>query len=404
MTMADDHAELYDPHAHEPLTETAWDAARAHAAIGAIVAETERAFAHESLWEPHPLDEDDDEPPLGRTRTLYLGAAGVIWALHALERAGVVELGRDWSEVALGLLEPYREEPDFPEQGVVPSLWVGEAGILLVAHTLAPSPSLEDSLLEAVRANVANPTLELMWGAPGTMLAAQVMHERTHAPAWAEAWNTSADQLWAAWDDELWYQDLYGWRRHILGPAHGFAGNVYVLARGDLLAAQRRSELERRAIAVVARHARRADAYAQWPATLEPPAQPAAIRTQWCHGAPGIVASLATLVPNDPQLTDLLVAGGELTWRAGPLRKGATLCHGTAGNGYAFLKLLERTGDELWLDRARAFAMHSIEQVERATAHYGRGRHSLWSGDPGTALYLESCLTASTAFPTLDTF
>ncbi|HEX3268313.1 MAG TPA: LanC-like protein [Gaiellaceae bacterium] len=404
MTAPTDNAELYDPQAHEPLTETTWDADRARAAIGAIVAETERAFAPESLWEPHPLDEDENQPPLGRVRTLYLGAAGVIWALHALERAGVVELGRNWVEVAPGLLERYREEPDFPEEGVVPSLWVGEAGILLVAHTLAPSRSLEGPLLEAVRANAANPTLELMWGSPGTMLAAQVMQARTHEPVWAEAWNTSADRLWAAWDDELWYQDLYGWRRHVLGPAHGFVGNVYVLARGDLLDAERRGELERRAVAVVARHVRRADGLAQWPATLEPPTQPGAIRTQWCHGSPGIVTSLATLAPTDSQLTELLVAGGELTWQAGPLKKGANLCHGTGGNGYAFLKLFQRTGDELWLHRARAFAMHAIEQVERTTADYGRGRHSLFTGDPGTALYLQSCIAASAAFPTLDAF
>ena len=69
----------------------------------------------------------------------------------------------------------------------------------------------------------------------------------------------------------------------------------------------------------------------------------------------------------------MLVAGGELTWRAGPLVKGPGLCHGTAGNGYAFLKLFERTGDELWLERARAFAMHAIEQVERFRREYGRG-------------------------------
>ena len=48
--------------------------------------------------------------------------------------------------------------------------------------------------------------------------------------------------------------------------------------------------------------------------------------------------------------------------------------------------------------------MHAIEQVERTTAEYGRGRHSLWTGDPGTALYLHNCLTATAAFPTLDHF
>jgi Lanthionine synthetase C-like protein len=406
MTSSIDPAELFDPRSHEELTETAWDADRAHASIRAIVAETEGAFTDDSLWPPHLLDEEEDEPPLRRPACLYLGAAGVIWALHDLQRAGAVELGRDWGEVAVSLPERYRREPDFPKDGVMPSLWFGEAGILLVAHSLAPSRFLEEQLLETVRANVAHPALELSWGSPGTMLAAQVMHERTSAPVWADVWNDSADHLWGAWDGELWCQDLRGRPAHVLGPAHGFVGNVYVLGRGDLLDPERRRELERRAIAVVAGHARRADGLAQWPPALEAPRpeRPVTIRTQWCHGSPGIVASLGSMAPKDDQLTELLVAGGELTWQAGPLKKGANLCHGTAGNGYAFLKLFERTGEELWLQRARAFAMHAIEQVERAIAHYGRGRHTLWTGDLGTALYLQSCITATAAFPTLDTF
>ena len=337
-------AELFDPRAHVPLTERVWDADCARTAIGAIVAETERAFTHESLWPPHPLDQEEDEAPLQRPACLYLGAAGVIWALHE-----------------------------------------------------------EEWLLEAVRANVANPTLELMWGSPGTMLAAQVMHERTGAPVWSEAWTASADHLWAAWDGELWRQNLRGRRAHVLGPAHGFVGNVFVLGRGELLDGERRGELKRRAISVVARHARRVAGLAQWPTELESSERPLT-RTQWCHGAPGIVAAMASLAPNDDGLTELLLAGGELTWHAGPLEKGANLCHGTAGNGYAFLKLFARTGDELWLHRARAFAMHAIEQVERSKAHHGRGRHTLWTGDPGTALYLASCITATAAFPTLDSF
>ena len=43
--------------------------------------------------------------------------------------------------------------------------------------------------------------------------------------------------------------------------------------------------------------------------------------------------------------------------------------------------------------------MHAIEQVERATAEYGRGRHSLWTGDLGTALYLQSCVTRGDRVP-----
>jgi lantibiotic modifying enzyme len=232
------------------------------------------------------------------------------------------------------------------------------------------------------------------------MLAAQVMHERTGAEPWAKAWRESADRLWEEWRDELWVQNLYGKVVRVLGPVHGFVGNIYALARGELLDDERRTELERRAVAAVAKHAQREDGLAQWPPSLEP----GRIRTQWCHGAPGIVASLASIAPRDERLTELLIAGGELTWRAGPLAKGSGLCHGTAGNGYAFLKLFERTGDELWLDRARAFAMHAAAQVERMRNTHGRGRYTLWTGDLGTALYIQSSISAEAAMPTLDSW
>jgi lantibiotic modifying enzyme len=400
--MSDRDTLLFDPARHESLAGIAWNEGIARRAIEAIVARTEDAFREDGLWPAHPQDLEDG--PLPHVASLYLGASGVVWALHELERLGVVELRREWGEVAARLPDAYRARPDFPElvDGPVPSLLNGESGILLVAHRLAPTVEQERQLLVAIEANAENPTRELMWGSPGTMLAAQVMHERTGRDPWLDAWNASADILWDAWGAELWLQDLYGSPLHILGPAHGFAGNVLVLARGGALDQARRRELERRAVRALARHAIRADGLAQWPPSLEPSSQEA--RTQWCHGAPGIVASCATLAPGDPELDELLLAGGELTWRAGPLRKGASLCHGTAGNGYAFLKLFERTGDELWLERARAFAMHAVAQVEHGLAEHGRGRHTLWTGDPGTALYVESCLSATAAFPTIDRF
>ncbi|HYM58388.1 MAG TPA: LanC-like protein, partial [Solirubrobacteraceae bacterium] len=287
--------------------------------------------------------------------------------------------------------------------GAVPSLWMGEAGILLVGHRLAPARWQEERLLACVRANVANPTWELMWGSPGTMMAAHVMHERTGAEHWAEAWRESAERLLHEWRGAVWRQYLHGRAARYLGPAHGFAGNVHVLARGRLLGDARRAELETRAVAVALEYAQRDGDVAQWPPSVEPRARASSgVRTQWCHGAPGVVASLATIAARDRRLTDVLVAGGELTWRAGPLAKGPGLCHGTAGNGYAFLKLFERTQDEVWLDRARAFAMHAVEQVERIRSAHGCGRYTLWTGDVGTALYLWSCLTATAAVPTLD--
>jgi DUF1680 family protein len=88
----------------------------------------------------------------------------------------------------------------------------------------------------------------------------------------------------------------------------------------------------------------------------------------------------------------------------GPLAKGFNLCHGTGGNGYAFLKLYRRTTDPAWLERARAFAMTSIAQCRETREELGRGRYTLWTGDIGLAIYLWDCLTGAPRFPTVDIF
>ena len=80
----------------------------------------------------------------------------------------------------------------------------------------------------------------------------------------------------------------------------------------------------------------------------------------------------------------------------------AGLCHGTAGNGYALLRAYEFTGERDWLDRARRFAIHALEQVDRARAEYGHGRYSLFTGDVGAALYARSCLEVDPRFPIMD--
>ena len=144
------------------------------------------------------------------------------------------------------------------------------------------------------------------------------------------------------------------------------------------------------------RTAIRDDGLVNWPPEPEHP--PEKIRVQWCHGAPGIVATIGDLLP-----WELALAGGELTWRAGPLRKGPGLCHGTAGNGFAFLRLHALTGDRMWLDRARRFAVHAVEQVRRERETVGHGRYTLFTGDIGVALYLRACLDEDPAFPVIDT-
>jgi len=123
---------------------------------------------------------------------------------------------------------------------------------------------------------------------------------------------------------------------------------------------------------------------------------------QICHGAPGIVSFIASAPFSTPEFEELLRGGGDITWTAGALAKGSNLCHGTAGNGYTFLKLYKRTGDKLWLDRARVFAMTAIAQCRDARAEYGMGRYSLWTGDIGAAIYLVDGINADARFPTID--
>jgi lantibiotic modifying enzyme len=397
---------LFDPAHHEELVAREWDEARVRAAVREIVAEAEGAFDDGAWWPLHPRDAEDAPIDVYWTHGLWSGAAGVLWALHRLARAGAVTLERDYAFAAARLHGDYlrRAGGDMP---AVPGLWAGEAGILLVAHMLAPDAARADRLFEVVRENARSETNELMWGSPGTMVAARTMLALTGDERWAGAWHESAARLWDewTWSDAhrcyLWTQRLYGQVREYVGPAHGFAGDVAALAQ--LAREERLEEIARRATDAIRTLAFREDGLANWAplagGDLAVPGQ--GIRVQWCHGAPGIVASLASLPP-ERDLDELLLAGGELTWVAGPLAKGPGLCHGTAGNGFALLALYRRTGDAVWLERARAFAVHALDQVERERVEHGRGRFSLWSGDLGAAVYAWQCIDGDAAFPTID--
>jgi Lanthionine synthetase C-like protein len=378
---------LYTPQSHEQIESRAWDPDVALATIREIAADCEASF-ESPYWPVHPRDDDGTGP----YTTLYEGPSGVIYALDLLAGRDLVDTTRDYVPVLEQLVEMYRAKPDSKEWSHPPGLLSGETGILLALYRMAPSPQIAERIAELVAANVADTHLEFLLGSPGTMLAARGIDR-------PDLWRASADHLRDAWEESgLWTQDLYGRQEQYLGPAHGFAGCVLALAH------EPSEELDRRASDAFRRYAVEEDGLANWPAGAggDLVTRQKDIRLQWCHGAPGMVASLAEIAPADDEHERLLLAGGELTWHAGPLKKGASLCHGTAGNGLAFLKLFRRTGDELWLERARAFAMHAAAQVERERRALGRGHYSLWTGDPGTALYLALCLDGSATLPGLD--
>ena len=381
---------LYDPAQFEPLGEEAWDEARVRDAVAAIVADVDAAFDPDELWPAHEWDGWQAALPL---KNLYVGAAGVVWALHALGAHAPSRL--DLAAAAVRALERRRAEPDFMTGETLPqppesALLTGESGILLVAWELTGTTQFADDLLDLVRRNVDNEADDLMWGTPGTLLAAAAMHARTGEERWDLAARESAAALAARRDgDGLWTQRLWGGEFRSLDLVHGVAGNVRALLSVD---DPRNEPIRRETAELLAQRVHREDGLANWGSDPQG-------RLQCCVGAPGILVGAWDVLDEE-----LLLAGAELVWRAGAHGdgKGHGICHGTAGNGWALLKAFARTGDELWLERARRFAVHALAQADRLGAANGRRRFSLWTGDPGTALFAAACLDGDARYPLLD--
>ncbi|HXE49414.1 MAG TPA: LanC-like protein [Ramlibacter sp.] len=395
---------LFSSDRHEPVLRTAWDERRARAAIEWIVRESEEHFSTKGLWPTHPLDSKAPAPQYA----LYWGACGVIWALRYLETQGAVALSNDYEASMALLIEPNRVAMGHPDATPFGSYLMGDTGIQLLKFWCSPSEEIASQLASLIRYNMNHPTRELMWGSPGTLLAALFMHERTNKPQWAQLFRDTARILWsqlewsAADACHYWTQDMYGQRSSYLDAVHGFVATASPLIQGrHLLEAGEWDSWSRCIENTVRRTAEWEDRLVNWRARLST-ARGSPKLMQYCHGAPGFVICLADFP--DRSVDDLLIAGAEATWVAGPLRKGSNLCHGTGGNGYAFLKLYKRTGEAKWLERARAFAMHGIAQTEAAQATYGQLRYSLWTGDPGFAIYLWDCVRAADRFPTMDIF
>jgi hypothetical protein len=88
---------LYEHAQFEPLIDEPWVPARVEDAIAAIVSDADAVFDLDALWPAEEWDGWEEPLPL---KSVYVGAAGVIWALDALRRRGHAETSLDLAAAA----------------------------------------------------------------------------------------------------------------------------------------------------------------------------------------------------------------------------------------------------------------------------------------------------------------
>jgi hypothetical protein len=399
---------IYDPSRHEPLAGEAWNPDNVREEIGRIIADFQGALRRTGDWPTHPLDDETRKPKWA----LYAGAAGALVSLRLLQMAGYA--AGDPTGLLRHVHACFLECPDY---GYETGLQLGEIGILTPAVLADPDDrAMSDRLAACMKATLGHPAREITSGETGMMHAALTLFRKTRNDVWKDLYLAGARSLWETWTQQpersewLWNSRIFGSVRRYYGACHGIAGNAQVFLRAtDILPAEWIEAVVQRTTRTLSLAASREGSHVNWPLCAEPDSPGNKRLVQWCHGAAGIVTALGCargLKDTDSRELDVLIDdAAEFVWEAGPLRKGPGLCHGTAGNGYAFLTLYRFSGEERWLHRARRFAMHAIRQSRQTREQHGQGRYTLWTGDGGLAVYLHHCLMPEqSSFPGLEIF
>lgn len=400
---------LFSKRRHYEPPKVRWNQAVAKKTIRTVAKDVITMAESGDKWPKH---KSDDGAPVNSG--FYFGKGGALWAVDHLQRRGAIKSKFDISShIELLIAENRKFRQQYQAHPKNSSYLFGEMPLLLMKYRCKPGTETADEIATAIQENDDQPVRELMWGLAGSMLVALFMYEWTREPRWEKLYRRQAKKMLADWkkvesSGYLWNIDLYGGKAFFLGAVHGFSGNAFSLISGfDLLSETQVSRITKRIMEVVVNTADQNDQHANWWPRLnsDRTKKNAHPLVHFCHGAPGMIIPLAELPSGvNSEFDEVLLKGGELIWDAGLLQKGPNLCHGTSGNGYAFLKLYKRTGDELWLKRARIYAMHAVQQLEEIREWRKQVRYPLWTGDPGVAIYLADCLECKAEFPTLDVF
>ena len=393
-------AMLFDPASHEPLTERPWDEAAARAAIARDRRRRRERVRRETLWPAHPLDVEDG--PLPPVASLYLGRDGRdLGAARARTRRAPPSSRRDWAPrrraACSSATRPSRTSPRSSAGRSRRCGWARPGSCWSLTGSRRPpgrrsacSPRAGQRRKPDLGADVGLAGDDAR--GPGDVRA----HRRRSTGSKPGA--SPPTRLWAEWRDDRLGAGPLRQARPLPRPGARLRRQRPCARTGRPRSTRPPAELERRAIATLAKYAQREDG-SPVAAALEPPA--VAGRRSARSGATARPASSprSRARPGRRAADRAARAGGELTWQAGPLAKGAGLCHGTAGNGYAFLKLSSAPATSSGSSargrsRCTRSSRSSASRPSTAAAATPSG-----PATPATAVFLHDCLTATPRSP-----
>lgn len=195
---------------------------------------------------------------------------------------------------------------------------------------------------------------------------------------------------------------MYEWHdSYYLGAAHGVAGILYMLlqAREQLSSSELQTLVQR----TVGYYLTLRYPSGNFPSSLGSQTDKL---VHWCHGAPGAIHmfALAYSVFGDQSYLKAAQDCADMIWNRGLLKKGYGICHGTAGNGYAFLRMFQLTGEPKYLHRAAKFCEWCFDYGQHNCRIADRPL-SLFEGMAGTIYFMADMLQPDkSAFPAFQLF
>ncbi|MGW5159040.1 lanthionine synthetase LanC family protein [Nonomuraea wenchangensis] len=350
---------------------------------------------------PGPLFDDGLVPP---TASVMNGAAGFAYALLRLAEARadghLLALADVWAVRAAAASSAGEEagEAAFVNAslGIVPeltgraSLYHQVSGVHLVQALIARARGdarSRDAALEAFlgAAEAPCPELDLAFGRSGLLLgcatllegcAGSALEKRLRALGARLSGSVRADLARAA-------PVADGHRLRTLGAAHGWAGCLFALLRWARASSSPLPEEVPGLLDQLGALAHPVGRGLLWPVKAGGPRPDPLLGASWCNGAAGLVHLwwLAHSLTGEHRYAEWARGAAWSAYEA-PLPGPADLCCGLAGRAYALLGHHARTGDPLWLARARMLAGHAAARVREAAQR----PDSLHKGEVGVAL------------------